>query len=368
MVFALRFARNGVLLFSAILITAVCTPVASSQTAATVVLPYTISTIAGGGATTTAGSPCFSGSTLKATDAFGDGCPAAQAIFSSTDFRGGVAADPLGNVYVADTTNNIIRKIDARSGLITLFAGGNTICSTAVDKTGDGCLAATATGGTGFNNPRGIGSDPYGNIFIAGYQDNLVHLVCNVVSPLCMAAQIGFMRVAAGCTTGKTGTGIAGAGNRADGLNATPTGTCSSSVVELDQPRGVNADRFGNIYIGDTGNARFRVVAGPVIPGVTNPLIAILQLNPVNSGLTAASAAGNLYAIAGGAQFTVPAANAPCSAGSASTALDGFGDGCPFYNSSETTTTIALSDKPSNCRHLEQTMHFSSSQSQFQLV
>jgi pectin methylesterase-like acyl-CoA thioesterase len=336
MVSALHTVRCFVLLFAAVFLVQLSAPLAICQTPSTVILPYTVSTIAGGGATTTKGSPCFAGSTLNATDAFGDGCPATQAIFSSSDFRGGVATDALGNVYVADTTNNLIRKIDARSGLITVFAGGNTICSTATDKTGDGCLASTATGG--FNNPRGIGSDPYGNIFIAGYGDNLVHMVCNVVSPLCTAAQIGYMRAVAGCTTGKAATGTAGAGNEADGMNATPSGTCSSSVVELDQPRGVNADRFGNIYIGDTGNARFRVVAGPVIAGVTNPLIAMLQLNPVNTGLTAASAAGNIYAIAGGPQFTVPAANAPCSTGSSSTALDGFGDGCPFYNSSETTT------------------------------
>jgi len=336
MLSVLRSVPRYVVLLAAVITAVLHAPDTFGQTASTFILPYTISTIAGGGATTTAGTACFAGSTLKATDAYGDGCPATQALFSSSDFRGGVATDPLGNVYVADTSNSLIRRIDARSGIITVFAGGNTICAGAVDKTGDGCLATTATGG--FNNPRGIGSDPYGNILIAGYGDNLVHLVCNAVSPLCTASQIGYMRVAAGCTTGKSATGTAGAGNEADGLNATPTGTCSSSVVELDQPRGATADRYGNIYIGDTGNLRFRVVAGPVIAGVTNPLIAILQMNPVNSALTAASAAGNIYALVGGTQFTVPASGAPCSTGSTSTALDAFGDGCPFYNTSETTT------------------------------
>jgi pectin methylesterase-like acyl-CoA thioesterase len=335
MLSVLRSPPCFVVLFAVVATALLCAADASGQTAPTVVLPYTISTIAGGGATTTAGSACFAGSTLKATDTFGDGCPATQAVFGAADFRGGVATDQLGNVYVVDTTNNLIRKIDPRSGLITVFVGGNTICSTAVDKTGDGCLT-TATGG--LNQPRGIGSDPYGNILIAGYGDNLVHLVCNVVSPLCTAAQVGFMRVAAGCTTVKSASGTAGVGNQADGLNATPSGTCSASVVELDQPRGVNADRYGNIYIGDTGNSRFRVVAGPVVAGVTNPLIAILQLNPVNSSLTAATAAGNIYALVGGPQFTVPASGAPCSAGSSSNALDAFGDGCPFYNTSETAT------------------------------
>ncbi len=333
MVSATRFARCIGVLLAVVTATWLYVPDAQSQTAATVVLPYTISTIAGGGTTTTAGSACFAGSTLKATDAFGDGCPATQAVFS-TDFRGGVTTDPQGNVYIADTSNNLIRKIDARSGLISVFVGGSTICAGAVDKLGDGC-PTNATGG--FNNPRGIGSDPYGNILIAGYSDQLVHLVCNAVSPLCTAAQVGFMRVAAGCTTGKASFGTSGSGG--DGTNATPSGTCSSSVAALNQPRGVNADAFGNIYIGDTGNSRFRVVAGPVIPGVTNPLIAILQLNPANSGLTAATAAGNIYALVGGAQFTAPsAAGAPCFSGSSSVALDAFGDGCPFSNTSQTAT------------------------------
>ncbi len=294
-------------------------------------MPYTISTFAGPGAATTAGTACFAGSTLNATDAFADGCPATQAIFSS-DFRGGVTTDPLGNVYVADTTNSLIRKIDPRSGLITVFAGGGHSCTAAqgaTSKAGDGCLATTQTV---MNSPRGIGNDPYGNIFIAGYSDNLVHIVCNAVSPLCTAAQVGFMRIAAGCTATATASGTSG--NAGDGLTAAGLSTtCGTTVAEVNQPRGVNADSFGNIYFGDTGNSRFRVVAGPVIAGVTNPLIVILGMNPANSGLTAANAAGKVYAIAGGT-FTVPSTGAVCSASNNSVALDGNGDGCPFYNTS----------------------------------
>jgi len=114
---ALGCTRRLIALLSVVLTTVLCLPEASGQTAPTVVLPYTISTIAGGGATTTAGSACFAGSALKATDTFGDGCPATQAVFA-TDFRGGVATDPLGNVYIADTSNNLIRgrQYDLRRG------------------------------------------------------------------------------------------------------------------------------------------------------------------------------------------------------------------------------------------------------------
>ena len=310
------FRRLCVLAFGITSASLICSS-AVGQTAP-VVMPYTISTVAGPGAATTAGTACFAGSTLNAADAFADGCPATQAIFSS-DFRGGVTTDPLGNVYVADTTNNLIRKIDPRSGLITVFAGGGKSCTAAqgaISKAGDGCLA---TGQTVMNSPRGIGNDPYGNIFIAGYSDNLVHIVCNAVSPLCTSAQVGYMRIAAGCTSSATGSGTSG--NAGDGLTAaglTATG-CGTTVAEVNAPRGVNADSFGNIYFGDTGNSRFRVVVGPVIAGVTNPLIAILQMNPTYSSITAASAAGKVYPIAGGTQFTAPAAGAVCSTGSSFT-------------------------------------------------
>ncbi len=200
---------------------------------APVVMPYTISTVAGPGAATTAGTACFAGSSLNAADAFADGCPATQAIFSS-DFRGGVTTDPLGNVYVADTTNSLIRKIDPRSGLITVFAGGGKSCTAAqgaMSKAGDGCLA---TGQTVMNSPRGIGNDPYGNIFIAGYSDNLVHIVCNAVSPLCTAAQVGYMRIAAGCAASATASGTSG--NTGDGLTA-------AGVVRVDGGYGERSAR-----------------------------------------------------------------------------------------------------------------------------
>ena len=306
-----------------------------SQTPQALVLPYTISMLAGGGASSTAGSACSTGSSLKATDAYGDGCPATAALFS-TDIRGGVTVDPLGNVFVADTSNNLVRKIDPRTGLITVFAGGGKVCTGTLDKNGDGCVAGS---NTVFNGPRGIGSDPYGNVFIAGYGDNSVHLVCNAVSPLCMAAQVGTMRLAAGCYT--TATAYPTQGNTGDGLLA--TGACSPSTdATLNQPRGVSADAYGNVFIADTGNSRIRVVVGPGLAGA-NPLLAVLQANPANSSLTLANAAGRIYALVGGPAFTAPsAAGAACSTGSTSLALDATGDGCPFYNTSLSASSGAV--------------------------
>jgi hypothetical protein len=212
------------------------------------------------------GAVCSTGSSLTATDALGDGCLATSAYFNtpaSGDLRGGVATDPAGNIYVMDTGDSAVRMINARSGIITLVAGLGTACSTKTDNNGDNCpLANTKFSST----PRGIASDPYGNILVAGNGSNLVNLICNAVSPLCPntanAHQVGFMYLVAGCVANTGTAGTAGPGNvsGANGGTATPTGTCSTSVAELDGPRGVAADRYGNVYIADTTDLRYRVV------------------------------------------------------------------------------------------------------------
>lgn len=313
------------------------------------VQPYTATTLAGNSAGVAAtavgigklcnggGTPAAGNNSPVATDLFNDGCPAAQAIFS-TDLRGGVATDPQGNVFVLDGGNggnNILRKIDARSGIITAVVGapGAVPCAAAIDKTGDGCPFVNAGQ---FNSPRGVATDPYGNILIAGYSDQLLHLVCNVVGPICSAGQIGTMRAVAGCVTGVAAYGSGGAG--ADGVPAvTNTGTCSSAVSQVNQPRGGTIDGFGNIYFGDTGTGRYRVVLGPqTFNGVTNPLFAVLATYPAYS----TPVAGYIYAFIGGAQFTPATMGAACTG--SGTALDTFGDGCSFFQTKDYGTGIPV--------------------------
>jgi sugar lactone lactonase YvrE len=282
------------------------------------------------------GAACSPGSSQTATDTLGDGCPATLAYFNTPaagDLRGGVATDPAENIYVMDTEDAAVRMINARSGIITLVAGLGTVCSAKTDSNGDNCpLANTKFSST----PRGIASDPYGNLLVAGNGSNLVNLICNAVSPLCPNTsgthQVGSMYLVAGCVvnTGTAGTGGPGAATGANGGTATPTGTCSSSVTELDGPRGVAADRYGNVYIADTTNLRYRVVVGPATyNGVANPLATLIAMNPAFNTVTAATAVGNIYPLLGG--FTSPASGAACVTGSSTNSLDAFGDGCPYY-------------------------------------
>ncbi|AUX44919.1 uncharacterized protein SOCE26_063890 [Sorangium cellulosum] len=96
----------------------------------------------------------------------GDGGPAKQAEFT---YIAGVAVAPDGTVYVADSSNNRVRRIDT-SGIITTVAG-NGFSS----ETGDGGPASAA----GVGNPRVLTFAPDGSLYVAvsGQQDSITHAI-----------------------------------------------------------------------------------------------------------------------------------------------------------------------------------------------
>jgi len=308
----------------------------SAHVRAQIVYPNTISTVAGGAsANPTKGAACAVGSPFTATDALGDGCPATQALLGSVLY--GEGTDPFGNIFFLDTTNEVIHKIDARSGIMTLVAGGASPagCTAQADKFGDNCLAATQTGA--FNNPRGMTVDPYGNVIIADYGDDLIHIVCNTVSPLCASAKVGYMEVLAGAVTSTTGSGTAVTGVTAGTAGDGNLAVSSTATTGVNTPRGAAADVYGNVYIADTANIRFRVVLGPAsYNGVTNPLTAAIALDSTYS----TPGAGKIYPIMGG--FTAATAGSYCNGSSGAKSLDAYGDGCPFYNTAISASTSSV--------------------------
>ena len=265
-----------------------------------IALPYTMTTPGGlSPMAATAGTQCPNlPAGVVSSDAFGDGCLAVNGIFGN-DPQSGLAVDPYGNVIINDDIKGVVHMINPNSGIMTLVAGGGTACSAKLDSSGDGCVAATGTplltGST-----RGVGIDPYGNVLLAGYNDHFVHIICRVASPLCgsgapsaatpIQIPIGNMGLVAGCaysggSSGVTGVGVdntpgftiagfsvAGFSNAGGSSSA-----CGTSLGEVDQPRGVSGDAYGNVYFADTGSARWRVVLGPqTYNGVSNPLWNIL--------------------------------------------------------------------------------------------
>ncbi len=309
-----------------------------------VALPYTMTTWAGTSPmSATAGTQCPGLPTgVVSTDAWGDGCLAVNGIFGAGG-RGGTVVDAFGNVFVADDVDNVVHMINGSSGIMSKVAGGGTACSTSaggVDSAGDGCLAATQTVTKG---QRGIGIDPYGNVLLAGYSDKLLHVVCRTASPLCSPSQIGDMEMVAGCVASAGGSASGGVG--ADNVQAAEVGvgTCSASTGEVDQPRGITADAYGNVYFADTGSYRFRVVLGPKTSTYfsgDNPLWAALGVHYASLTQGYAYTVVNL----GGSSPTATTQGNACSETTNGvayngTALDAYGDGCPLDFSSVSTAS-----------------------------
>ena len=330
-----------------------------------VAVPSTITTIAGGLVPTsfTANSTLCPGSTtVKSTTAYGDGCAAIAASFGAAS-RGGAVVDSFGNVFVADDVNKIAHMIDANTGIMSVLAGGGTACAGKVDELGDGCLAATQTTFSAASALRGIGMDPYGNVFLAGYNTNAIHMVCRAASPLCTAGtptasssnpvqvQVGYMGLVAGCMASTTGVGTLGAGvdnkpgfsTAANAVTAFKnSGTCSTSLGEASAPRGVAADMYGNVYYADTNTSRTRVVLGPLTSTYfhgNNPLYAALATH------WASPTAGYVYTVvnptgisttSGGTATILGASCTDSTSGTTYTgaATDIRGDGCPYWTSS----------------------------------
>jgi sugar lactone lactonase YvrE len=150
----------------------------------------------------------------------GDGGPATSAQLT---YPSGVAVDPAGDLFIGDTSNNRIRKVDT-VGTITTVAGTGTF-----GFGGDGGPATSAQLG----GPFGVAVDPAGNLFIADHDNNRIRKV----DP-------------AGTITTVAGTGAAGFSG--DGGPATS--------AQLSAPSGVAVDPAGNLFIADAGNNRIRMV------------------------------------------------------------------------------------------------------------
>lgn len=149
----------------------------------------------------------------------GDGAPATNAALY---YPSGVAVDNTGNLFIADSNNNCIRKVDT-NGTITTVVGTNS-----AGFAGDGGLATSAT----LNQPAAVAVDAQGNLFIA---DNGNYRVRKVDTN-------GFMSTLAG-------NGISGFSG--DG------GLATNARIS---PDGVAVDNVGNVFIADYSNYRIREV------------------------------------------------------------------------------------------------------------
>jgi sugar lactone lactonase YvrE len=152
----------------------------------------------------------------------GDGGQATSAMMYNPK---GVALDTSGNIYIADYSNERIRKVTVSTGVITTVAGNGF-----QGYSGDGGQATSAT----INTVSGVALDTSGNIYIADYHNSRIRKVT----------------ISSGNITTVAGTGTGGYSG--DGGQATS--------AKMFSPIAVALDTSGNIYISDSDDHRIRKV------------------------------------------------------------------------------------------------------------
>jgi len=139
------------------------------------------------------------------------------------NFPRGVACDGAGNVYVADTINGAIRKITS-AGVVTTIAGSAANTAQSLDGTGTAAR---------FDYPYGIASDVSGNLWVADTSGQTIR----AVTP-------------AGVVT--TPAGLAG--------NAGSVGG-KGNIARFNQPASIAVDSTGNLYVADQVNSTIRMIS-----------------------------------------------------------------------------------------------------------
>jgi sugar lactone lactonase YvrE len=165
----------------------------------------------------------------------GDGGPATKA---QLNFPFAVAFDSAGGIYIADAHNNVVRKV-LPSGVIITFAGNGT-----ASYDGDGGAATNA----GLYYPFGLAIDATGSVYISDYNNYVVRRV----------DPAGIITTIAGSHIGQvwdTSYGASQPGYFGDGGPATSAG--------LGSPFGLTLDASGNLYLADSNNNVVRRVTVP---------------------------------------------------------------------------------------------------------
>ncbi len=190
-------------------------------------------------------------------------CDGSAATAAELNNPAGVAVDAVGNIYIADYYNNIIRKITP-SGIIITIAGNGT-----AGFGGDGGSATAAE----LRTPSGVTMDAIGNIYISDYSNNIIRRVtpAGIISTIAGNGTPGFSGDGGNATNaeldGPYGVVVDAIGNiyfteDFNGIirKVTPVGIISTIAAGLSYPKGIALDATGNIYIADDGNNRIRKV------------------------------------------------------------------------------------------------------------
>jgi sugar lactone lactonase YvrE len=164
----------------------------------------------------------------------GDGGSATSATLNSPL---AVALDGSGNVYISDGGDNEIRKVSAKSGVITTIAGNGTACAT-TPSCGDSGPATSAE----LNFPFGLTVDKSGDVFVADQNDLEVREILPASKQIITVAGNG-----SACPNTESPCGDGGA----------------AADARIDPPSGVATAPGGGLFVADFVDNRVRWLSGP---------------------------------------------------------------------------------------------------------
>lgn len=265
------------------------TAFAANSGIAPLLVPYTITTIAG--------NPQYpTGTTSLSAGYFGEGVPGtstASKVGATMNGPYAMAMDSVGNLYITDTGNDIIREVNAQTGLITTIGGvvptgcSGVTCTVRTTGCADGALAAGSPLGAKLD---GIAVDAYGNVYFVDNATNSASVIYRAGAQV--AAFIALVDPGTPPVGGVAGTGVANtngvakpgyvyhiagqvnlsscssASGAADNLPAFQnTGNSASAAgAQLHGPTQITLDSAGNIYIADISNFTTRVINTQATP------------------------------------------------------------------------------------------------------
>lgn len=187
----------------------------------------------------------------------------------------GICRDSIGNLFISDSWNHRIRKIDTL-GIVSTYAGGGT----SIGVFSPGAYLNGNDTNARFNTPHGIAIDEYGNIYVADQYNHRIRKI----------------------DTARVVTTIAGNGTTGPNLGAFMDG--DSSTARLNTPTEIFISSTGDIYIGDTFNNRIRKLnmhtkdvttfAGTDSAGFINGLDTLAKFN-FPRGLVIDTSGFNMY-------------------------------------------------------------------------
>lgn len=184
----------------------------------------------------------------------------------------GLAADAAGNLYVADTNNNVIRKIVIATGVVTTLAGSPP-AMLPMGGSADGTTGATSS----FVGPVGIATDGT-NLYVSDSGNNTIRKIV----------------IATGATTTLAGT--------ASLFGGSTDGTGAAALFNM--PTALALDGAGNLYVSDSGNNTIRkiVIATKAVTTLVGTAGAVGSTDGTGAAASfsspqglAVDALGNLY-------------------------------------------------------------------------